>query len=94
MRLLGAWVVDEADTRALAELGDVLMEFHEDGRLTYTIRSETKKQIILMKYKIEGDTIVTDQPSSPRVERTAYVLCLDGTLTLEFNGVTCRFRRP
>jgi len=94
MSLLGAWVVDRTDARALAELGDVLLEFQEDGQLTYTIRCKTKDQIILMQYKVEGDIIVTDQPSAPQVERTPYLLSRDGILTLEFGGVTYRFRRP
>jgi len=94
MSLLGTWVVDPTDTRALAELGDVLLEFQDDGQLTYTIRGETKKQIILMQYKVEGATIVTDQPSLPQVERTAYLLSPDGVLTLEFGGVPYRFHRP
>jgi len=93
MSLVGTWVVDRTDTRALAELGDVVLEFQDDGRLTYTIRGQTTDQIILMQYKVEGDVIVTDQPSSPRVERTAYALSPDGTLTLEFGGVAYRFRR-
>ena len=94
MSLLGTWIVDKTDTRALAELGDVLLEFQEDGQLTYTIRGDTKNQIILMQYKVEGPTIVTDQPSAPQVERTAYSLSPDGVLTLEFGGVPYRFRRP
>ena len=57
MSILGTWVVDSTDTRALAELGDVLLDFHEDGQLTYTIRGKTKKQIILM-HNISGDTII------------------------------------
>jgi hypothetical protein len=94
MSLLGVWVVDRTDAKALAEFGDVLMEFHEDGQLTYTIRSETKTQIILMRYRVEGRTLVTDQPSAPREERTAYTLSPDGILTLEFGGTPSRFRRP
>ena len=94
MNLLGAWAVDRTDARALAELGDVLLEFQEHGQLTYMIRCETKDQIILMRYKVEGDTIITDQPSSPQEERTAYSLSPDGILTLEFGGTPYRFRRP
>ena len=93
MSLVGTWVVDRVDTCALAELGDVLLAFQENGKLIYTIRGETKDQIIFMQYKVEGDTIVTDQPSAPRVERTAYSLSPEGILTLEFGGVAYRFRR-
>jgi hypothetical protein len=94
MNLLGTWVVDRSDTRTLTELGDVLMEFQEDGRLTYTVRSQTKKQVILMRYKVDGDAIITDQPSAPQKERTGCSLSPAGILTLEFGGIPYRFRRP
>ena len=92
MSLVGAWLVDETDTRALADLGNVLLEFGEGGGLLYTIRGEEKDQIIKLRYKIEGSTIVTDQPSEPRVERTQFSLA-DDMLTLAFGGVPYRFVR-
>jgi len=42
MNLIGTWVVDETDTRALADLGDVELEFQEGGGLIYTIRDRTR----------------------------------------------------
>lgn len=94
MSILGVWIVDKADARAIAELGDVLLQFHEDGRLTYTIRRDRASQIINMIYMICHDTIITNQPSAPREERTSYVLSPDGSLTLDFGGIRYRFRRP
>jgi hypothetical protein len=32
MNLIGAWVVDETDVRALADFGDLLMEFGGAGQ--------------------------------------------------------------
>jgi hypothetical protein len=93
MSLLGTWVVDTRDRRALDELGDVLLEFHDDGQLTYTIRDGTREQLIVMRYRLDGATIVTDQPSAPNVERTAWSLSSDEVLTLRFDGVPYRFRR-
>lgn len=93
MSILGSWTVDETDERGLAELGDVSLEFLQDGKLVYTILTDSKKQIILMEYRVEGNEIVTDQPSAPQVERTAYSVSPDGILTLEFGGVPYRFRR-
>ena len=93
MNLIGAWVVDESDTRALAELGDVLMEFGEGGGLAYTIRTQDREQIMLLRYRVEGSTIVTDQPSAPRIERTAFSLSDDGVLTLAFGGTPYLFKR-
>jgi hypothetical protein len=74
MSLLGTWKVDPTDAGALADLGDVRLDFKEDGRLTYTVRGKTKNEIIILTYRVEGATIVTNQPSAPRVERTAYSL--------------------
>ena len=93
MNLVGAWVVDETDARALADLGDVLLEFGEDGGLIYTIRGQDKDQIIKLRHRIEGPTIVTDQPSAPQIERTAFSLSEDGVLTLAFRGTPYRFKR-
>jgi hypothetical protein len=93
MNLVGAWVMDETDTRALADLGDVLLEFGKGGWLIYTIRGQDKDQIIKLRYRIEGSTIVTDQPSAPQVERTAFSLSDDGLLTLAFSGTPYRFKR-
>jgi len=92
MSLIGAWLVDETDTRALTDLGNVLLEFGEGGGLLYTIRGQEKDQIIKLRYRVEGSTIVTDQPSEPRVERTQFSLTGD-MLTLAFGGVPYRFVR-
>ena len=95
MSVVGTWIVEDTDKRALAGLGDVTLEFQESGRLIYTIRRSTKDQIINLRYKVEGATIVTDQPSVPRVEKTAFLISVDDVLTLEFGGVPYRFtRRP
>lgn len=92
MSLVGAWVVDETDARALADLGNVLLEFGEGGDLLYTIRGQEKDQIMNLRYNVEGSTIVTDQPSEPRVERTQFSLA-DDMLTLAFSDVPYRFVR-
>jgi hypothetical protein len=93
MNLLGTWIIDETDKRALTKFGDVVMEFHDDGNLTYTIRAKDKTQIIKLIYWIEGATLVTDQPIAQKVERTAFQLTDDGKLVLFFEGVPYRFRR-
>ena len=93
MSVVGAWVVDETDTRALADLGDMLLEFGESDRLLYTIRGRDKDQIIKLRYQVQGATIITDQPSAPQIERTPFSLSDDGVLTLAFGGVPYRFRR-
>jgi hypothetical protein len=93
MSLLGAWVIDHTDARALAELGDVLLEFDGIGGLQYTIRGRDKDQIIKLRYSIEGSTLITDQPSVPRVERTQFTFLDENVLVLTFNGTPYRFVR-
>jgi hypothetical protein len=92
MSLVGTWVVDETDARALADLGNVQMDFGEGGGLVYTIRGKESDQIMKLRYKVKGSVIVTDQPSAPRVERTQFSVS-DDILTLAFGGVPYRFVR-
>jgi hypothetical protein len=74
MSLVGTWVVDETDARALTDLANEQMEFGEGGGLLYTIRGNERDQIMKLRYKVEGSVIVTDQPSAPRVERIVFHL--------------------
>jgi len=93
LNLLGRWVVDESDAQAGADFGDVILEFNEDGQLIYIVRGESRDQVMDLRYKIDGDTLVTDQPSAPKTERTKFSISQDGVLTLEFGGIPYHFRR-
>jgi hypothetical protein len=68
-------------------------DFRDDGRLYYSVLSGQRWQIMKLRYRIEGDTLVTDQPSHPREERSRFALAPDGTLTIEFAGNKSAFRR-
>jgi hypothetical protein len=93
VRLIGTWVLDDSDKDALSDLGNVRLAFGEDGTLVYTVRGRDKDQIINLRYQVDGATIITDQLSAPRVERTEFSLSDDGVLTLAFGGVAHQFRR-
>lgn len=93
MDLVGAWVVDETDTQALERWGNVVLEFDHSGGLIYTVRGDDKDEIIILRYQVEGSTLITDQPSAPHVERTQFSFTSDGVLTLAFGGVPSRFVR-
>jgi hypothetical protein len=93
MNLCGNWVLDESDQRGLAELGDVLLEFEENGNLTYVIRSDDKTQKILMTYEVHGSNLITDQPSAPNRESTAFSFLNDNLMVLEFGDEAYSFRR-
>jgi hypothetical protein len=82
--LVGSWTGDPGDVAAVREYGQVTLEFSPDGQLVYTVQAEGKKQIIMLEYRVEGDVLVTDQPSSPREERTKF-LFQNGRLVLFYS---------
>ena len=90
--LEGRWAVDTSDATTLNELGDVALEFDADGRLTYTIKLPDKLQAILLTYRVEGNTIVTDQPSHPDEQRSEFEVDGDRLVVL-FGGQQSRFVR-
>lgn len=92
-KLIGRWRIDPTDTAAVEQMGDVVLEFDDEGNLTYVVRAEARDQLILMTYRIDGDSIVTDQPSSPRPERTKFDLARHDLLILWFEGASSRFLR-
>jgi hypothetical protein len=69
------------------------VEFLEDGRCRYSVLAGDRWQIMKLTYRVEGDTLITDQPSRPREERTRFHLEPDGVLHLEFGGIVDQFRR-
>lgn len=90
--LLGRWAVDPSDAATVHALGDVVMEFEEHGKLRYVIRAVEKDQIILMTYRIEGDHVITDQPSHPNPQTTRFFV-RGQSLQLDFEGVPSKFVR-
>jgi len=57
--LIGKWMLVNGEP--------VAMEFRGDGKLAYVVvTAEGKTQTMRLIYRVEGDTLVTDQPSSPR----------------------------
>jgi hypothetical protein len=89
--LLGRWQLTQADPALALDPGAVA-EFTADGRLTYTVSAGDRDQIILLTYRVEGSMLVTDQPSAPREERTAFTLSSD-ELLLDHGGAVSRFER-
>jgi len=46
-----------------------------------------------LTYRVEGQMVVTNQPSAPREERTRFRLTPQGKLILEFGGVESQYVR-
>jgi hypothetical protein len=82
--LLGKWRTDPDDQETIAEYGDVSLDFLLNGGLIYTVHTEGKRQIMLLNFRVEGDVLVTDQPSDPHEERTKFELTPDGKLVLRY----------
>lgn len=68
------------------------MDFREDGSVLYEIYGDNRRQTILLTYRIEGDVLVTDQPTRPQEVRTAFRF-KDGQLVLTLDGVETTYER-
>lgn len=91
--LIGTWATDPDDAAALRELGQVEMVFRPDGSLDYVLFEDGKKQIMKLVWTVDGDVLVTDQPSAPRIERTPFELIDHDTLVLGSGDGGHRFKR-
>jgi len=88
---LGRWKRVRAD-QPDGDAG-VTMEFTADGRLHYIIDTGTSEQVMLLTYHIDGNELVTDQPSRSRIERTRFVFETPDILLLDFEGERTWFER-
>ena len=91
--LLGVWRLDENDVAARGRFGDVSLHFGPNGSLRYVISGRDKDEVILLRFRVDNETIVTDQPSSPREERTPFALTDDGALVLQYGDQRVRYLR-
>lgn len=90
--LFGHWQL--IDDQAGVDQGEgVEMTFHPDGRLEYAIREEDRIGIMNLVWHVEGDLIVTDQPSTPKQERTRYFFRSPDVLVLESADGSTTFQR-
>ena len=80
--LVGKWVSDPRDIESIQNYGLASLDFSEKGILVYTIFADGKRESIFLTYSIEGDVLVTDQPSAPKQERTKFSVDPGGKLRL------------
>lgn len=91
--IVGRWRIDPDDREALRLYGDVSLEFSPDGGLYYSVLSGDRRQIVSLTYRIEGDILITDQPSRPAEERTRFEITPDGKLVLYYVRRASRYLR-
>jgi hypothetical protein len=83
--LLGTWRLMRADA-ALDFAPGVRMEFMHDGMLRYHIDVGGSDQVIELRYRVEGDTLFTDNPSAPHSMSVRFSHGVGDVLMLDFAG--------
>jgi len=71
----------------------VTMTFTDDGKLVYVIHQKDSKQIMNLVYKVEGNRLVTNQPSHAQEETTKFSFDAAGLLMLDYDGSKTWFGR-
>ncbi len=83
--LLGTWRLMRADA-ALDFAPGVRMEFLNDGLLRYHIDVGGTDQVIELRYRVEGDTLITDNPAAPHSMSVRFSHGVGDVLMLDFAG--------
>lgn len=91
--LIGEWSTDPEDLQAIENYGRVTMNFRPNGTLVYTIHGDSKNDVMLLTYRVEKDVLITNQPSSPREDRTKFSLDAEGRLRLLYDNHESRYVR-
>ena len=89
--LFGRWETDPTDHDGIAQYGKSTIYFGHDGRMAYVVHSSARDEVIRLTYEIDGDALITDQPSTPSVQRTHFEFTLDGRLVLSLFGRESRY---
>lgn len=91
--ILGKWKINPEDALSINMYGNVIMEFRDSGELIYTVYNGQTEQRIFMTFRIKGNLIITNQPSSPGPEETEFNLLSPNDLELKFGGISSRYKR-
>lgn len=92
--LIGTWKSDPGDPSGRGSYGNATLEFGADGSLVYAVHERDRDKVMVLSFRVEEPGfIVTDQPSAPRPEKTAYEMTSDGKLVLAFGGERSRYIR-
>jgi hypothetical protein len=94
-QLTGRWRIDPTDAKSLQMYGDVQIEFRPDGALIYTEHSarDKKSNVILLTYRLDGEWLITNQPSAPREERTKVESLSKDVLVLSYGEQRTKYLR-
>ncbi len=91
-RVLGTWHLVKSDGGI--DTGDgVTMTFMGNGRLLYIIHQKDSDEIMNLVFSIDGDCLLTDQPSRPQMASTRISFDGEGHLVLDYDGSKTWFAR-
>jgi hypothetical protein len=91
-RLLGRWRLFRADA-SLDFAPNVRMEFLTGGRLRYTFDAGEASQSLMLVYRVEGDTLFTDNPAASHTSSSRFWFGEGDALSIDFAGAVAWFIR-
>jgi hypothetical protein len=90
--LMGCWHLTFADP-VLGMNGPLELEFKPSGELIYAVDTGGRWHTLRLTFRIAGNVLVTDRPSDPKEERTAFTLQDLYTLRLDYGAGRAYFSR-
>jgi hypothetical protein len=86
--ILGEWRQIEPDPSPVS----IFVTFENGGGLQYRIEAATT-QFVLLTWRIDGDVLITNQPSAPAEMQTRFHFASSSLLVLEWNGERFAYER-
>ena len=87
--LIGTWRAIEGPFNPGEQ---VFYVFNTAGDLTITFRTKDGTQYVFLTYNLEGNTLITNQPSAPKIEKS--MVQTDGdTMIIDHQGVITRLKK-
>jgi hypothetical protein len=91
--LLGVWELEQSDASLGLESGSLMM-FLPGGELRYASpNADGGLSVSILTFRVEQDSIITNQASAPREERTRHRLIGPNRLELTYYGGLAVFAR-
>ncbi|MHB8844190.1 MAG: hypothetical protein ACYC7L_05515 [Nitrospirota bacterium] len=91
-KLYGRWRLIRAEGDL--DIGEgVTMEFRRNGTLDYCIDVGSKVQIMKLIFRVEGNMIITDQPSTPSEQNTTFSFDEKEHLLLDYGSSKAWFEK-
>lgn len=85
--IIGKWLDDPEDFESIKKFGRTEMEFKENGELIYTAHNKDGKALVsVCTYRVEGNNLITDQPSAPNEVKSLIKFNTSNNLMINTDG--------